>query len=92
VAMETVGTGITCNAISPGTLPTPAIMSRIDTMASSRGISHHEATREYMKERQPSGRFVRLEDVGAMAAFLCSPAGRDVTGAVIPIDGGWSVA
>jgi 3-hydroxybutyrate dehydrogenase len=92
VAMETVGTGITCNAISPGTLPTPAIMSRIDTMASSRGISHDEATREYMKERQPSGRFVRLEDVGAMAAFLCSPAGRDITGTVIPIDGGWSVA
>ena len=92
VAMETVGTGITCNAVSPGTLPTPAIMSRIDAMASSRGISREEATREYMKERQPSGRFVRLEDVGAMAAFLCSPAGRDITGTVIPIDGGWSVA
>jgi 3-hydroxybutyrate dehydrogenase len=45
-----------------------------------------------MKERQPSGRFVRLEDVGAMVAFLCSAAGRDITGTVIPIDGGWSVA
>jgi 3-hydroxybutyrate dehydrogenase len=92
VAMETVGTGITCNAVSPGTLPTPAIMSRIDAIASSRGIPREDATREYMKERQPSGRFVRLEDVGAMVAFLCSPAGRDITGAVIPIDGGWSVA
>jgi 3-hydroxybutyrate dehydrogenase len=92
VAMETVGTGITCNAISPGTLPTPAIMSRIDAMASGRGISPEEATREYMKERQPSGRFVRLEDVGAMVAFLCGPAGRDITGTVIPIDGGWSAA
>jgi 3-hydroxybutyrate dehydrogenase len=92
VAMETAGTGITCNAISPGTLPTSAIMSRIDAMASSRGISREEATREYMKERQPSGRFVRLEDVGAMVAFLCGPAGRDITGTVIPIDGGWSAA
>lgn len=92
VALETVGTGITCNAVSPGTLPTPAIMSRIDTMASSRGISREEATREYMKERQPSGRFVCLEDVGAMVAFLCGPAGRDITGTVIPIDGGWSAA
>lgn len=90
VAMETVGTGITCNAVSPATLPTPAIMSRIDAMASSRGISRDEATRQYMKERQPSGRFVRLEDVGAMVAFLCSPAGRDITGTVVPIDGGWS--
>lgn len=92
VAIETVGTGITCNAVSPGTLPTPAIMSRIDAMASSRGISQDEATRDYMKERQPSGRFVRLEDVGAMVAFLCGPAARDITGTVIPIDGGWSAA
>lgn len=92
VAMETVGTGITCNAVSPGTLPTPAIMSRIDAVASSRDISREDATRQYMKERQPSGRFVRLEDVGAMIAFLCSPAGRDITGTVIPIDGGWSAA
>ena len=92
VAMETVGTGITCNAVSPGTLPTPAIMSRIDAMASARGISQEQATREYMKERQPSGRFIRLEDVGAMVAFLCGPTGRDITGSVVPIDGGWSAA
>jgi 3-hydroxybutyrate dehydrogenase len=92
VALETVGTGITCNAVSPGTLPTPAIISRIDTIATARGISRDEATRDYMRERQPSGRFVRLEDVGATVAFLCSPAARDITGAVIPIDGGWSVA
>jgi 3-hydroxybutyrate dehydrogenase len=92
VAMETVGTGITCNAVSPGTLPTPAIIGRIDAMASSRGISSDEATRDYMKERQPSGRFVRPADVGAMVAFLCSPAGRDITGTVMPIDGGWSAA
>jgi 3-hydroxybutyrate dehydrogenase len=92
VALETVGTGITCNVVSPGTLPTPAIMSRIEAMASSRGISSDEAAREYMKERQPSGRFIRPEDVGAMVAFLCSPAGRDITGTVLPIDGGWSAA
>jgi 3-hydroxybutyrate dehydrogenase len=92
VAMETVGTGITCNAVSPGTLPTPAIKGRIEGLASSRGLSLEEATRQYLKERQPSGRFVRLEDVGAMVAFLCGPAGRDITGTVIPMDGGWSAA
>jgi Enoyl-(Acyl carrier protein) reductase len=72
VALETVGTGITCNAVSPGTLPTPAIISRIDAIAAARGISRDEATRDYMLERQPSGRFVRLEDVGATVAFLCA--------------------
>jgi 3-hydroxybutyrate dehydrogenase len=92
VALETAGTGITCNAVSPGTLPTPAIAARIAELAAAQQLSHADAVREYMKERQPSGRFVRLEDVGAMIAFLCGPAGRDITGAVIPIDGGWSAA
>lgn len=92
VALETAGTGITCNVVSPGTLPTPAIFGRIDAMAAERGISREEATRDYMKQRQPSGRFVRLEDVGAAVAFLCGPAARDITGTVIPIDGGWSAA
>lgn len=90
IALETAGTGITCNAISPGTVLTPAIEDRISSMASARRISHDEAVREYMKERQPSGRFVEASDVGSMIAFLCGAAGRDITGAVIPIDGGWS--
>lgn len=92
VALETAGTGITCNAVSPGTLPTPAIATRIDALGAARGLSHDDAVREYMKERQPSGRFVELADVGAAIAFLCGPAARDITGAVIPIDGGWSAA
>ncbi|MGA7482521.1 MAG: SDR family oxidoreductase [Bradyrhizobium sp.] len=50
------------------------------------------ATREYLASRQPSRRFVATESVGAMAAFLCGPAGQDITGAALPIDGGWSVA
>jgi 3-hydroxybutyrate dehydrogenase len=92
VALETAGTGITCNAVSPGTLPTPAISARIDALAVARNLSHDDAVREYMKERQPSGRFVELADVGAAIVFLCGPAARDITGAVIPIDGGWSAA
>jgi 3-hydroxybutyrate dehydrogenase len=92
VALEPAGTGITCNAVNPGTLPTPAISRRIEQLGAAQQLSHVDAVREYMKERQPSGRFVRVEDVGAPIAFLCGPAGRDITGAVIPIDGGWSAA
>jgi 3-hydroxybutyrate dehydrogenase len=90
VALETAGTGVTCNAVGPATLPTPAIYTRIDALAEARGLSREDAVREYIKERQPSGRFVELADVAAMIVFLCGPAGRDITGAVIPMDGGWS--
>ena len=90
MALETTGTGITCNAVAPASLPTPAIYTRIDALGAAKGLSREDAVREYMKERQPSGRFVELADVAAMIVFLCGTAARDITGTVIPIDGGWS--
>jgi len=92
VAMETARTGITCNALSPGTLPTPAIQGKIAEIAARKGRTIDETTSDYLASRQPTGRFVALEAVGAMAVFLCSPAAQDITGATLPIDGGWSVA
>jgi 3-hydroxybutyrate dehydrogenase len=92
VAIETATTGITCNALCPGTLPTPAIETRIAAAAERANQSIDDATRDYLASRQPSRRFVAMENVGATAAFLCSPAAQDITGATIPIDGGWSAA
>ena len=92
VALETATTGITCNALCPGTLPTPAIEARIAAAAERADLSIDDATRNYLASRQPSRRFVAMENVGATAAFLCSPAAQDITGATIPIDGGWSAA
>ena len=92
VAIETVASGITCNALCPGTLPTPAIEQKIASIAAAEGRSIDEATRDYLTTRQPTGRFVAMEGVGAMAVFLCSPAAQDITGASLPIDGGWSIA
>jgi 3-hydroxybutyrate dehydrogenase len=91
VAIETTTSGITCNAISPGVLPTPAIVGRIASIAASDGRSVDETTRDYLMERQPTGRFIAMESVGAMVVFLSSPAARDITGATLPIDGGWSI-
>lgn len=92
VAIETATTGITCNALCPGTLPTPAIEARIAAAAERANMSIDDTTRDYLASRQPSRRFVAMENVGATAAFLCSPAAQDITGATIPIDGGWSAA
>jgi 3-hydroxybutyrate dehydrogenase len=92
VAIETITSGITCNALCPGTLPTPAIQEKIASIAAGEGRTIDEATRDYLATRQPTGRFVAMEGVGAMAVFLCSQAARDITGATLPIDGGWSIA
>jgi len=90
LALETATHGITCNAVSPGTVPTPAITSRIARLADQAGVSIEQAEHDYLAERQPTGRFVGMESVGALVAFLCGPAGADITGAVLPIDGGWT--
>ena len=92
VAIETTTSGITCNALCPGTLPTPAIQGKTAEIAADKGRTIDETTSDYLATRQPTGRFVAMEAVGAMAAFLCSPAAQDITGATLPIDGGWSVA
>ncbi len=92
VAIETTMSGITCNALCPGTLPTPAITQKIASIAAASARSIEETTRDYLAARQPTGRFVAMEAVGAMAVFLSSEAAKDITGATLPIDGGWSIA
>lgn len=89
IAIETARTGITCNALCPGTVPSPAILDRIAGLAAEQGIDEETAARDYIAPRHPTQRFVALESVAAMLVFLCSEAGRDITGATLPIDGGW---
>jgi len=92
LAVETAQTGITCNAVAPGTVPTPAIVSRIAGMAQEQGITEQQATQDYLARRQPTGRYVEMANVAALVGFLCGDAGRDITGATLPIDGGWTAA
>ncbi|HEV7408299.1 MAG TPA: SDR family oxidoreductase, partial [Bradyrhizobium sp.] len=91
VAIETTAAGITCNAIAPGALPTPAILGKIASIAADQDRSIEATTRDYLAARQPTGKFVAMEGVGAMVVFLCSTAAGDITAAVLPIDGGWSI-
>ncbi|OZI70889.1 SDR family oxidoreductase [Bordetella genomosp. 12] len=90
LAVETAGQGITCNAVAPGTAPTPAIVAKIAAIAQACGQRVEDAQREYLAARQPTGRFIAMENVAALIAFLCAETGRDITGATLPIDGGWT--
>ncbi len=92
IAVETAATGVTANALSPGSVPTPAIMAKLEGMAEDQGVMLADIEKSYISERHPTGRFVSMENVAAMAAFLCSSAGDDITGTVLPIDGGWTIS
>ena len=90
VALEVVGTGITCNAICPGTTETPVHEKTIQSLMKSDGLSHAEAERKFLEGKQPTGRIISAEDVAAMMVFLCGPSSSDINGAVLPIDAAWS--
>ena len=92
VALEVAGQNITCNAICPGSSPTPAIEQRLADFMAEKGQPRDDAVRSFMASRQPSGRFVAMDGVASLTAFLCGAGGRDITGAAIPIDGGWSAS
>jgi 3-hydroxybutyrate dehydrogenase len=89
-ALETAKSGITCNALCPGSTLTPNIAGRIGAAMAAAGLGEAAATAQFLAGKQPTGRLIAAEAIGAMAAFLCSEAGRDITGAVLPLDGGWS--
>lgn len=92
IALETAGANITCNAICPGTIPTPNIEGRLEAERAKTGQSREDAERTFLATRQPSGKFVAPERVAALVALLCGPSGADITGSAIPIDGGWSAS
>ena len=92
VAMETLGQDITCNAIGPGTAETPVHAATIETMMTSGSLTRDAAEQKFLVGKQPTGRFISAEGVAGLMVFLCGPSSRDITGAALPVDGGWSVS
>jgi 3-hydroxybutyrate dehydrogenase len=90
VALEGAEHGITCNAICPGYVWTPLVENQIEATANARGISREEVIRDVLLAAQPNKRFAEVDELGALALFLCGPAGRSITGTALPVDGGWT--
>jgi len=88
-ALENATSGITCNAICPGWVLTPLVQKQVDARASAGGISNAAAIQQLLKEKEPSLQFTTPEELGALALFLCSPAGNNVRGVAWNMDGGW---
>jgi 3-hydroxybutyrate dehydrogenase len=89
VALETAKTGVTCNAICPGWVLTSLVQKQIESRARNSGVLLAQAEKELLEEKQPSGRFTTVEEIGALAVFLTSAAAVNLTGATLPVDGGW---
>jgi 3-hydroxybutyrate dehydrogenase len=89
-ALETAEEGITCNAICPGYVRTPLVEQQIDDQARAHGIPREKVITDVLLKNQPSKRFVEVAELAALALFLCTDSGASVTGAALPMDGGWT--
>jgi NAD(P)-dependent dehydrogenase (short-subunit alcohol dehydrogenase family) len=81
LAMEWGEDGIRVNSIAPGPIEGTEGFRRLST----------PDARQAMKTRIPLRRYGTLDDVAQLALFLASPSASWITGALIPVDGGWSL-
>jgi 3-hydroxybutyrate dehydrogenase len=89
VALEMAEFGITVNAIAPGYVWTPLVEKQVADTAKARGISEEEVKQDVMLKAQPTKQFVTIEQVAAVAVFLCSDGAASITGSTLPVEGGW---
>jgi 3-hydroxybutyrate dehydrogenase len=82
--------GVTVNCICPGWTETAIIQPQIDARAKQLGTGREEAIRDLLKEKQPSLRTSLPSEIARLVTWLCEPAAHNLTGAAIPVDGGWT--
>jgi 3-hydroxybutyrate dehydrogenase len=92
VALEVATHGITANCISPGYVWTPLVEGQIPDQMKSRGLTREQVMNDVLLAAQPTKQFVTVDQVAALALFLCRDEAASITGANYSIDGGWTAA
>ena len=90
VALEAATYGVTANAICPGYVWTPLVEHQIPETMEARHLTREQVIEDVLLKAQPTKQFVTVEEVAALAVYLASDMARSITGAIIPIDGGWT--
>ena len=86
VAVDFMSDSIRCNAICPGTIETPSLHDRMNTMAEKLGSKR--AAKEWFVSRQPMGRLGQPGEIASLIIYLLSDAGSYATGQPFIVDGG----
>jgi 2-keto-3-deoxy-L-fuconate dehydrogenase len=90
VAADFIKRGIRCNAICPGTIESPSLDQRIETLAKQTGQGV-ETVRQAFVDRQPMGRLGKAEEIAALAVYLASDESSYTTGQIHLADGGFAL-
>jgi 3-hydroxybutyrate dehydrogenase len=92
IALETATAGITVNCISPGYVWTTLVENQIPDQMKTRGLTREQVMNDVLLAAQPTKEFVTVDQVAALALFLCRDEASAITGANLSMDGGWTAA
>ncbi len=90
VALELATHGVTVNCISPGYVWTPLVENQIPDTMKARNLTRDQVINDVLLDSQPTKQFVTVDEVAAIAVFLCSDSAKQMTGANLSVDGGWT--
>ncbi len=90
VALETAQAGVTVNCISPGYVWTPLVENQIPDTMKARNLTREQVMNDVLLAAQPTKKFVTVDQVAALAVFLCRDEASAITGANLSMDGGWT--
>lgn len=90
VALEVATQGITVNNICPGYVWTPLVENQIPDTMKTRGLTRDQVINDVLLANQPQKQFVQVEQLAALAVFLCRDEASAITGTNLSVDGGWT--
>ncbi|MFE0022586.1 3-hydroxybutyrate dehydrogenase [Amycolatopsis sp. NPDC059021] len=91
-ALEGAEHGVTSNCVSPGYVRTPLVDGQLDAQAAEHGISRDDVVGQVLMRHAAIKRLIEPADVASLVVWLCGPHADHVTGASLPLDGGWTAA
>ncbi|MDQ0988016.1 3-hydroxybutyrate dehydrogenase [Streptomyces sp. V2I9] len=88
-ALEGAPHGVTSNCVNPGYVRTPLVEGQIADQAAAHGVPPEEVVTDILLDRSAIKRLIEPAEVAAVCLWLCGPHTGYITGASVPVDGGW---
>lgn len=91
-ALEAAPHGVTSNCVNPGYVRTPLVEHQIASQAAAHGIAPERVVSDVLLTRPAIKELIAPEAVAAVVLWLCGPQTAQLTGASLPLDGGWTAS